>query len=143
MEHAIRRGKGKVWAIDVNQTIPVLQTLRASRNRGKIIVSTETNYADEIQKLYLADEISNKEDLEVVVARLSNCRCLFVGGGTSFAAAIVAIVNPTYIVYMVDAPDFRFHRPGYHYEEFGEKAISIRARHSEIVRRCSITHYFD
>lgn len=136
VETKIRRGDGNVWAIDESRTILLIEQLK--KKAVRIVLSTETNFADEIRKKYKVDLFSNREPLHRVVKVLSACRCLFVSAGSSFGVTIAQIVDPAYIVYAVNAQNFSFNIAPYNYaQEFGNRSISVRAPTDEIVEKCS------
>ena len=134
VERKIRQGKGNQWAIDERRTIPIINGVRKRLKDGNknnngvpvnFVVSTETEFEDEVRRVYRPDILSNKEPLEMVVNILGNCRCLFISSGSSFAVSIVQIVQPDYIVFSESSVGFQFDAPRYQFEEFGERAISI------------------
>lgn len=137
VETKILKGKGNMWAIDKKKTLPVLQALRRLGANITLVTETRQNVA-KLGRLYSADVVSNKEPLRVVMTRLSRCRCLFVSGGSSFAAAVVQITDPTYAVYTESRLMFSFRGvAGYAYEEFGPRAVSVLSGREKLVRVCA------
>lgn len=136
VEQIIEQGKGNMWAIDEQYTLPIIRTLKHTHN-ATIVVITETTRKDELQKKYHANTLSNRESLWHVVNHLTQCRCTFISAGSSFASAMMQIAPPDYIIHTVDAPDFSFAGVApYAYEEYGDRAVSVRENASKIVTLC-------
>lgn len=133
VERRIMNGEGNMWAIDEQKTVPILRQL--SRQGANIVLSTETHMKN-IRSLYHADVYSNRERLDVVVQRLSLCRCLFISVSSSFAAAMVQITQPTFIVHTQSRDGFKFDVEPYNYSEYGANALSV-LNESEVLRACA------
>lgn len=132
VESRILKGDGNMWAIDEKRTFPLLANLSKSRT---VVVITETNQAD-IREKYFADVFSNRESLPTVVAHLSGCRCMFVAGSSSFAASMVQITQPEYIIYTESRPGFEYKIAPYNFSEYGENAVPLRVAPRKIIELC-------
>lgn len=79
VETKIRAGKGNVWVIDENHTIPIL---RQSKIRGAtVVLVTKTKHSDEVLEKCKPDVFSNREHFLLVFQHLTFCRCLFISAG--------------------------------------------------------------
>ncbi|PXF48021.1 hypothetical protein BWQ96_02212 [Gracilariopsis chorda] len=135
IEDIIRSGQGNMHAIDEQLTIPIL---RKAAGRGRrIVLATETRYEQEVSDLYRPHIFSNNESLPVVVSLLETCRCLFVSSGSAFAAAMMQLARPTYLVYTSSRPGFSFDAQWYHFDEYGEQAIDVTSGKDYVVERCA------
>lgn len=123
VENKILNEEGNMWAIDENKTIPILR--EASKRGRRIVLVTETSLQSQIEQIYQPHVFSNRESLDQVVSRISQCRCSFVASASSFAMAMMQITQPEYIVYTENRDGFSFETKPYAYEEYGPNAVSL------------------
>lgn len=136
MEHRIAIGIANYTAIDELHTLPILQALK--KMGAKIVLITQTKREKAVLQKYNPNIFSNQEPLPLAFGRLSNCRCMFIAAASSFAFLATIISSPSFIVHTVPRPDFEFRFQPYDYQEFGERAISIRSNSSKIVEKCLV-----
>lgn len=134
MERRIASGIANYTAIDEKHTLPIIQSLKEMGAR--IVLITQTKTAQVVLQKYNPDIFSNQEHLPLTFKRLSNCRCLFISAGSSFALLATIISSPSFIVHTEPAPDFEFRFEPYAYHELGERAVSIRSNRSKIIEKC-------
>lgn len=137
VERRIVNGLGNMWAIDEARTLPLLKRMRKRGRR--IVLVTETTREALVLARYRPDILSNSDHLRVVVRILTRCRCMFVSAGSSFAATMVQLTQPKYVVYTVSRPGFSFNVTPYNYSEFGRQALSIIEQPDRILTKCAPT----
>ena len=132
MEKRILHSAGNWAALDEKHMLPILAELKALKKR--IVLVTETQFPELLKTKYNPDIFSNKESLNIVFQRLSNCHCLFLAA-SSFGALIANTMDPRYIVHTVNSSDFQFNSY-FAFREFGT-AISVRSDPRKIIKLCS------
>ncbi|CAN8064411.1 unnamed protein product [Agarophyton chilense] len=135
IEHIILAGEGNKYAIDEQLTLPILHNV--SRRGGKVALITETEHEQQLKALYKPHVFSNFDSLERVVSLLGRCRCTFVSSGSSFAAAMMQITRPSYIVYTSSREGFSFEERWYSFEEYGPSAIDVNSAPQHVVDKCA------
>lgn len=135
VEDRIRAGEGNMWALDEPRTKPIMEAVKAAG--AKIVVVTETKREDEVRNVYDPDVLSNKEDLDKVVAHLQKCRCTFIAAASSFAAAMMQVTMPEHIIYTESRDGFEYETQPYPYGEYGDRAIPLGRGTDAIVELCA------